>query len=136
MSWKAEGVTEKATSQPVINSDETKAEWSYLKNVVLAEKYPRNKLSSLWQLINTYHKEDFPNLIKLASLAITSAVHTAGCERGFSVQNKILNKSRNRLTITTQDQLMGVKLCSVPIDYEAVVQLWKNKKERRVYELK
>lgn len=51
VSWKADGVTEKATSQPVINSTETKAEWSYLKHVVLAEIYPRDKLSSLWQLI-------------------------------------------------------------------------------------
>ena len=136
VSWKAEGVIEKATSQPIINSAETKAEWSYLKHVVLAEKYPRDKLSLLWQLIYTYHKDDFPNLLKLASLAITSAVHTAGCERAFSVQNRILTKSRSRLNITTQDQLMAVKMCPVPIDYEAVIQLWKNKKERRIYELK
>jgi hypothetical protein len=75
-------------------------------------------------------------MLKLAALAMTSAVHTAGCERGFSVQNKILNKARNRLTISKQNQLISVKLCPVPIDNEVVLSIWKHKKERRVYEMK
>ena len=63
----------------------------------------------LWHLIAKFHPE-FPNLNVLARLALTSSVHTAGCERGFSVQNRILTTFRNRLTIENQQKLMRVKI--------------------------
>ncbi|CAL8384633.1 unnamed protein product [Gadus morhua 'NCC'] len=43
-----------------------------------------------WWKQHEYHLPDFPNLTILAQLATTLAVHTAGCERGFSAQNLIL----------------------------------------------
>ena len=91
------------------------------------EHYPRHSMSSLWQLISKYHKADFPNLIKLAQLALTSAVHTAGCERGFSAQNAILTKGRNRLLVENQHKLMRVKM-TADIDFEQVIQIWRQKK--------
>ncbi|KAL3843061.1 hypothetical protein ACJMK2_021016 [Sinanodonta woodiana] len=84
------------TSEPVVDSVKAKIEETFLKKVVLAEK------------------EDFPNLLKLVALALTSAVHTTGCEHGFSAQNRILVKARNRLNIETQHKLRTVKLCTVP----------------------
>jgi len=60
-------------------------EWQELKGVFLAEKYPRDKSNALWQLIQKCHGSDFPEMIKLGQLYFTLAVHTAGCERGFSV---------------------------------------------------
>ena len=63
----------------------------------------------LWHLIAKFHPE-FPNLSVRAGLALTSSVHTAGCERGFSVQNRILTTLRNRLTIENQQKLMRVKI--------------------------
>ena len=92
------------------------------------------KSSCLWQLISKYHKADFPNLIKLAQLALTSAVHTAGCERGFSAQNAILMKGRNRLLVENQHKLMRVKM-TADIDYEQVIQIWRQK-NRRLYKAK
>ena len=77
---------------------------------------------------------DFPNLIKLAQLALTSAVHTAGCERGFSAQNAILTKGRNRLLVENQHKLMRVKM-TADIDYEQVIQIWRQK-NRRLYKAK
>ena len=85
-------------------------------------------------LISKYHKADFPNLIKLAQLALTSAVHTAGCERGFSAQNAILTKGRNRLLVENQHKLMRVKM-TADIDYEQVIQIWRQK-NRRLYKAK
>ena len=105
-----------------------------VKETVLAEHYPRHSMSSLWQLISKYHKADFPNLIKLAQLALTSAVHTAGCERGFSAQNAILTKGRNRLLVENQHKLMSVKM-TADIDYEQVIQIWRQK-NRRLYKAK
>ncbi|KAL5015835.1 hypothetical protein ScPMuIL_005424 [Solemya velum] len=99
--------------------------------------YPRECMSKLWYLIKIYHSADFPNLLKLARLALTSAVHTAGCERGFSVQNQLLTKSRNRLTVQKQDKLMRARLCSLSRDEfveTALVQL--KQKDRRLYSVK
>jgi len=66
-------------------------------------------------------------LIKLASLAITCPVNTAGCERGFSVQNQILVPLRNRLT--------PVKISAPPADtfnFERALELWKLAKKRKL----
>ena len=104
----------------------------------LAEKYPRDKSIDLWKFIHKYHKDDFPQMIKLAALYFTIAVHTAGCERGFSVQNSTLTPSRNRLLEVTQDKLMRIRLGPErgAFDFPAALDLWKKKKDRRLYELK
>ena len=85
-------------------------EWIQLKEVVLAEHYPRDNMYNLWNLIGQYHGDDFPNMMKLGHLAISSPVHTADCERGFSAQNRILTPLRNRLTPENQDLLIRVML--------------------------
>ena len=65
----------------------------------------------------------YPNLLKLAAFAITCPLQTADCERGFSVQNRILTPLRNRLSIDTQNKLMSVKLGSV--DLAQALTKWK-----------
>ncbi|KAK3083071.1 hypothetical protein FSP39_013172 [Pinctada imbricata] len=92
----------------------------------------------LWGLIWKYHKDKFPNLLTLARLALTSTVHTAGCERGFSVQNQILTKLRNRLNVETQSKLMRVKLCCLErnVIVEKALSVWRKSKTRRAYALK
>ena len=82
-----------------------------------------------------YHKDSFPNMRVLAELALTSVVQTAGCERGFSTQNKILTKSRSRLTVENQNQLMMIKIRKGTIDLDRALSHWKLK-ARRLYELK
>ncbi|XP_067684350.1 zinc finger protein 862-like [Haliotis asinina] len=138
MTWKEDGKTLHKTTPPIINSEQTIKEWALLKKVVLAQHYPRDSSCELWQLIHTYHAQDFPNMIKLGQLALTLAVHTAGCERGFSVQNQTLTASRNRMTVQKQDSLMRVKLgpSRKAFKFEASLNKWKTEKERRLYELK
>jgi len=121
------------TSQPLIEPKHCLEEWSILKEVVLAEKYPCDSMKDLWHLIVKYHKQDFTNLVTLAQLALTSAVHTAGCERGFSAQNQILTKGRNRLLIENQHKLMLIKTCTDDIDYNEVISEWRCAKQRRIY---
>ena len=94
-SWLEDGEQQEKTSQPLIDPVKTIEEWQLVKQVVIAEQYPRDSMHQLWSLIVKYHPE-FPNLNILAKLALTSSVHTAGCERGFSVQNRILTTFRNR----------------------------------------
>ena len=106
--WKENGLEKEKTTPPLVALDETLEEWQLLKKTVLAEQYPRDCMWQLWNLIVTYHAKDFPNLVTLAQLGLTLAVHTAGCERDFSVQNNILNPSRNRLTPVVQQKLIRV----------------------------
>ena len=145
----------KNTSQPLIDFQKTLEEWRLLKRVVLAEQYPRDCMWQLWSSIVNYHGKEFPNITILARLALTSAVHTAGCERGFSVQNRIHTTFRNRLNVETQQQLMRVKLDgpyqdeaklasagAVSLDetgkphFDTALGIWRTSKDRRIYELK
>ena len=116
----------------------------YRNSLKLLKKKPnhnKTKPSCMWQLWNlivTYHAKDFPNLVTLAQLGLTLAVHTAGCERGFSVQNNILTPSRNRLTPVVQQKLIRVKLGPerVSFNFQAALLKWRAVKDRRIYELK
>ena len=57
-----------------------------------------------------YHREEFPNLIILATLALSHPVHTSDCERAFSSQNLVTTPLRDRLAPTTCDKLMRIKI--------------------------
>ena len=129
----------KKTSEPLIGYDETLEEWSLVKEVVVAQQYPRDNMAALWGLIQKYHAEAFPNLIKLAHLALTCPVHTAGCERGFSAQNLILTALRNRLTPEHQDMLMRFKIEGPSLgemDFSSALCEWAAVKNRAVYSYK
>ena len=137
-SWLEDGEQQEKTSQPLIDPVKTIEEWQLVKQVVIAEQYPRDSMHQLWSLIVKYHPE-FPNLNILAKLALTSSVHTAGCERGFFVQNRILTTFRNRLNIDTQHCLMMLKLDShsrLTFNFDLALLKWKKTKDRRLYELK
>ena len=134
--WKDGRELRKATSKAVIDAEKARREWIDLKNTVVAKKYPRKSMVSLWGLINCYHKEEFPNLLKLASLAISCPVNTAGCERGFSIQNQTLTPLRNRLNTESQDQLMRIKINGEKYDqfeFNTALELWKSKSKRKIY---
>ena len=119
-------------SQPKIEQDATLKEWKLLKNVVLANRYPRKSTADLWRLISEYHHQDFPNLIFLASLALTHRVHTADCEQSFSVQNSIETAARNRLWSERSDQLMRVKIEQSKLDFKSAIKLWWCSKQRHL----
>ncbi len=58
-SWVEDGEEKSTTSKAIIDPGDTIKEWEILKEVVLAQMYPRDKTASLWELIPTYHKADF-----------------------------------------------------------------------------
>ena len=73
-------------SAPIVDKEATRREWKELKETVNAQHYPRDNFAKLCR----FHKESFPNLSKLAQIALVLPVHTADVERGFSNQNIIL----------------------------------------------
>ena len=131
--WK-EGSEEKSTTSPkIIDPEATKEEWRVIKPRVLAQMYPRDNTQNLWSLINEFNKADYPNLIKLAHLALTCPVHTSGCERGFSIQNSILTSTRNRLTPHTQNMLIRIKAAGKSLsvfDFNAALVSYRHKKRK------
>ena len=67
----------------------TKSKYGLLKPILVQQKYARDSLAVPWKILFQCHKDMFPNLFRLASVALTVLVQTAICERGFSVQNLI-----------------------------------------------
>ena len=80
---------ETITSGPMIDKENTKAEWQKVKLLVKQQSYPTHGLHSLWNIIALHHREEFPNLVSLVMLALVHPVHTADCEQSFSSQNLI-----------------------------------------------
>lgn len=85
----------------------------------------------------------YPNLVKLASVALIIPVTSVECERGFSCQNRIKSKFRARLNTVTLNALMQLAyfsnkhFCSATAtdgDYLLALAKWKAKKERRLLE--
>ena len=90
----------------------------------------RDKLSTLWQFIFKHHGDKFPNLLKLAAIVLTTPVHTADCERGFSNQNRVKISLRNRLSPERLDDLVTVSCeggALSDFDFKSALQHWKKR---------
>lgn len=134
--WKEGAVQHIKEVEPFINPELVKIEWEQCKRVVLAEMFPRDSMVQLWQLIAQYHKDEFPNLICLAALALTCPTNTADCERSFSVQNYITTQKRANISAHTCDQLMRVCITWPKLkdmDFSKAVKLWQSQKRRYLY---
>lgn len=120
-------------SDPMINPTETMEEWKVAKDVVVIQKYPTNSTAKLWELLATHHREQLPNLITLAALALAHPVHTSDCERSFSSQNQITTPLRNRLNAEHCDQLMRVSIEGKRVDLLSCLSEWRKQKTRLIF---
>lgn len=121
---------------PYIDSNQLRLEWELLKPLVIQQRYPTDSIYILWKLISKYHKDMFPNILKLAELALIAPLQTADCERGFSAQNDIKSSDRNRLSANRLNKLMRISLHKVQIadfDFEKAVDAWLSVKHRRAF---
>ena len=90
-------------------------------------------MTKLWELLGTHHKEEIPNLLQLASIALILPTSTAECERGFSVQNRIKTALRNRLTTSRLNVLMTIDIegpTLIIFDFNMAYKEWNNEKRR------
>ena len=81
-----------------------------LKELLVETPYPTENLETLWKGIATCQRETYPNLIKLAKIALVYPVHTADSERGFSAQDAVKLSPRNRLSSISVETLLIIKL--------------------------
>ena len=128
--------TQNGVVAAVIDGPACRREWSIAKHLVLQQKYPRDEMSLLWKIMYQNHKDVIPNLIILAELALILPIHTADCERGFSKQNLIKSKSRNRIGDAALNRLMLISIEGKPLeefDFVESLSVWKAKKDRRIF---
>ncbi|XP_071138553.1 zinc finger protein 862-like [Mytilus edulis] len=97
-------------SAPIFDRDIVLKEWREAKLIVKSLKYPVDRMKHMWQLLTVHHTEDLPNIIKLAQIYLIIPLHTADCERTFSIQNQILTPKRNRLNHEQCDKLIRIKI--------------------------
>jgi hypothetical protein len=79
--------------------------------------------------------ESFPAFITLPSACFIVPVSTAQCERGFSTQNRIKCKTRNRLKTKHLDILVRISEEGPPIDdfsFSNAVAKFLKMKQRRI----
>jgi hypothetical protein len=80
-----------------------------VKTIVKSAKYQVDNMPSLWKTSTLFHKDEVPEIIKLAQYALTLPLHTCSCERVFSNQNLIITRLRSRLNPKISDRLLRVR---------------------------
>ena len=124
---------ENVVHEPIIDGEKTRQEWSYLKELLVRQHYPTDSMTKLWELLGTHHKEEIPNLLQLASIALILPTSTAECKRGFSAQNRIKTALRNRLTTSRLNVLMTIDIEGPTLrkfDFNMAYKEWSNEKRR------
>ncbi|XP_060568155.1 zinc finger protein 862-like [Ruditapes philippinarum] len=121
--------------EPFIDGTEALLEWEKCKDLIVQQRYPCHTLQSIWKLLSVQHPGAFPNLVKLAMVAVLAPLQTATVERGFSVQNNIKGSGRNRLSSDRLNVLMRISLGPNIENFEfaKAVNKWKESKERRLF---
>ena len=74
----------------------------------LKGKDSRELLTALVQ--QTYLQKIFPNLHKLAVIALVIPISSADCERGFSALKRIKTRLRNRLSNRILNNLLKISI--------------------------
>lgn len=121
---------------PYIDKEATLQEWAMVKTLISTQHYPTESTSILWNIIQTHHADMFPNLLALASIAAVFPVHTADVERGFSAQNSLKTKLRNRLSSERLNIIATIKLEGPhwkEFNYISGLKEFRSVKERRAF---
>jgi hypothetical protein len=104
----------KGSCKAIVDAEATRVEWAQLKQTVMEQLYPRDNFVTLYKIIYNFHKDSFPNIMKLAKIAMVLPLHTADC---VSVQNNIHDIKRNRLESSTVNKLMMIQIEGPDIEH-------------------
>lgn len=118
------------TIEPFIDSLSFRREFTRFKMQV-SNEWKGKSLRETWLNIgsNETWREKYPNMLKLAKVALLQCSSTAACERGFSMKNWIKDKLRNSLSTSNVDALMRICIEGPPLDdsmdFSHAIELWK-----------
>ncbi|XP_060601868.1 uncharacterized protein C17orf113-like [Ruditapes philippinarum] len=99
----------------LVNSERAKSHFLMFKHFVRSQK--ALTFDSFIKLLINEYEDEFPDFVLLGKIAMIIPVSSAPCERGFSVQNALKNKVRNRLNASRLNRLMFIKLIGPPIEH-------------------
>ena len=129
----ASEVDPSGSSESLINCKDLGSEYASA-SVVMNGCYSGYSLQCFIKTLLLNHERDFPEMSKLAEIALCIPVSTAACERGFSLQNRLKNKLRNCLSEVNLEYLMklacGPELKDYP--FEKAICHWRDAKKRRL----
>ena len=83
----------------------------------------------------TYLQKIFPNLHKLAVIALVIPMSSADCERVFSALKRIKTRLRNRLSNRILNNLLKISIEGPEIkdfDFEKAADVWGAQRNRRI----
>ena len=106
----AETVDGEETEKKAIVSSEIRTEWKTYRSLLM-KKPQDNTESQMKELItNDMLKAMFPNLCRIASIALSIPVSTASVERSFSKMKLIKTRLRNTLSGSSLSNLMKIAI--------------------------
>jgi hypothetical protein len=108
------------------------AEWLQLKPILIA--HGRETLPDCYANFLHTNLDVYPNLGKLATIAVTAPVTSVNCERGVSCYNSIKTDSRAAMHVQTADTLMRLNLEAPSVrdfPYDEVFEQWIGQNDRR-----
>lgn len=92
----------------IIHRDRATAHFLQFKHFV--KSYSSLTFENFLKILINDFNDQFPDFSMLAKFSLVIPVSSAPCERGFSVQNSIKTKVRNRLNPIRLNRLMFIKL--------------------------
>ena len=97
--------------EPLLNGTELKEEWVIFKQL-MSKNFSNLSLQGMAEklLCSNEMQEQFPQMLKLLTIALTVPVSSVDCERGFSKQNLIKIKIRAKLKTENVSTLMKMSV--------------------------
>ena len=117
---------------------QARLEWEKLKTTMF-EAYRGTTLRKFLQdlAFNNTLRDLFPQLSRLASIALIIPVSTAECERCFSSMNRIKTDLRNRLNTSTLCQILVMRIVLEggeleKFDFVKAAEIWSEMRHDRI----
>ena len=114
------------------NSDRARSDFQSFK--IFARNSKNQNLQDFACELITLFNDEFPDFAILMEYFLVVPLNSATCERGFSSQNIVKTKHRNRLTEQRMDQLLRVAINGPmfdKFDYDKAAKHFRDMKERR-----
>ena len=110
-----------------------KGQFLPFKHLVKSHRADYEDFDSFIQLLLAEYSNIYPDFALLASIALVIPVSSAPCERGFSQQNILKSKLRNRLNPDRLNRLLMIRLNEPDenLDFIAAAQAFGAQKTRR-----
>lgn len=94
----------------LIDTDRCKAQFLNFKHLVVSHRADYGTFDMFVKLLLDDYSDVYPDLVALASIALVIPVSSAPCERGFSQQNILKSKLRNRINPDRLNRLLMIRL--------------------------